>query len=256
MKLFNFLLFFFLLQFNFFNAQTETTGTIILDSNLSVKLDKDITNSQIIVTLVGPSDRWFSIALNAQMMLASNTDCLVMTSDTQFSDMYLPGGHNAPVFDATDDWTLVSNNVNTNLRTIVATRKFSTGDIHDFTFTELTNNLNFIWAYSSIPGYELLGHGGDNYGGGIFVFSNLGIENFNISSIKIFPNPSNDFLNVCTNTSDLKLISISDCLGKIIYSNEFSSNDYSVNISNFESGLYFITLLTRENKNIFKFIKN
>jgi len=255
MKLKLILLVFLFFNLQFLNAQSETTGTIILDSNMSVKLDKDISNARITITLTGPSDRWFSIGLNAQLMLM-NADCLVMTSDTQFSDMYFPGGHLAPNFDATNDWTLSSNTINNTIRTIIATRSFSTGDNHDMVFTNLTNNLNFIWAYSSSPTYTLFSHGADNYGGGIFVFSNLGITDTKKNKIEIYPNPVNDLLNITTNSTDLTLISISDFMGKVIYSKSIFSKDYSVNISGFSNGMYFITLKTAEKIDILKFIKN
>ncbi len=255
MKLSSTLLVYLFFNLQFLNAQTETTGTIILDSNMSVKLDKDIPNSQITIILTGPADRWFSIGLNAQLML-TNTDCLVMTSDTQFSDMFLPGGHLAPNFDTTNDWSVSSNTVNNTIRTIIATRSFSTGDNHDMIFTNLTNDLNFIWAYSSTPTYTLFSHGADNYGGGVFVFSNLGITDAKKNKIEIFPNPVNDLLNITTNSTDFTFISISDCMGKVIYTKSIFSKDYSINVSEFSKGMYFIKLKTDEKIDVLKFIKN
>lgn len=255
MKFFYLFLFIFLFQFSFLSAQIETTGSINIDASFSVKLDKNLTNSQIIITLTGPSDRWFSIGLNAQLMLM-NADCLMMTSSSQFSDMYFPGGHAAPIYDTTNDWTLISNTINNNLRTITASRNFYTGDSHDLTFTAQTNNLNYIWAYSSIPGFDLFSHGGDNYGGGVFVFSNLGIENTSISAFKMYPNPSHNSISFITNTNEIGKISISDCLGKIIYSNEFSEKEFSIDISNLTSGIYFATITSLSKNSTLKFVKN
>ncbi len=244
-----------LFQINSLNAQIESTGTIINDPTFSVKFDKNITNSQIIITITALPDRWFSIGLNAQLMLM-NADCLMMTSSTQFSDMYFPGGHATPLYDTTNDWTLISNTVNNNLRTIVASRSFVTGDINDFPFTVQTNNLNYIWAYSSIPGFDLISHGGDNYGGGVLVFSNLGVENTNYSAFKMYPNPSHNSINFITDTKEINKISISDCLGKLIYSNEFSDKEFSIDVSNFTSGIYFATFTSQLKNSTLKFVKN
>jgi hypothetical protein len=254
MKYFNFVLFVFLFQFNFLSAQIETTGTIIIDPSLSVKLDKDITNSLIKITLTGLSDRWFSIGLNAQLMLM-NADCLMVTSNTQFSDMYFPGGHAVPLFDSTNDWTVISNNINNNLRTIVASRSFNTGDNHDLIFTAQTNNLNYIWAYSSIPGFDLISHGADNYGGGVFVFSNLGLNNSENNLFSIYPNPSQNNINFITNANENCKVIIADCLGKTIYSNDFFGKEFSIDISNFKSGFYFVTLTSLSKKSTLKFLK-
>jgi len=237
------------------NAQTETTGTIIISPTNSVKLDKDIANSRVIITMTGPSDRWFSIGLNAQLMLM-NADCLMVTSNSQFSDMYFPGGHATPLYDTTNDWTLISNTIDNSIRTIIASRAFSTGDNHDLTFTSQTNNLNYIWAYSSIPGFDLISHGGDNYGGGVFVFSNLGLENPKNNSFNLYPNPSHSNVNFITNTNENYKILITDCLGKLIYENEFSTKEIAIDISNFTSGLYFATITTQSKKSTLKFVKN
>ena len=241
-------------QFNFLSAQIESTGTIVIDPTFSVKLDKDATNSQIIITLTGLSDRWFSIGLNAQLMLM-NADCLMVTSSSQFSDMYFPGGHATPLYDATNDWTLISNTVNNNLRTIIASRPFYTGDNHDLTFTAQTNNLNYIWAYSSIPGFDLISHGGDNYGGGVFVFSNLGLENPKKEAFTLYPNPGHNSINFITISNENYKVSITDCLGKTIYSGEFSGKEVEIDISNFKSGMYFATIISQFKKDTLKFIK-
>lgn len=254
MKYFNFVLIVFLFQFKFISAQIESTGTIIIDPTLSVKLDKDLGNSQIKITLTGLSDRWFSIGLNAQLMLM-NADCLMVTSNTQFSDMYFPGGHATPLFDSTNDWTLISNNVNNNLRTIVASRPFITGDNHDLIFTAQTNNLNYIWAYSSIPGFDLISHGPDNYGGGVFVFSNLGLNNSENNLFSIYPNPSQNNINFITNANENYKVIIADYLGKTIYSNDFFGKEFSIDISNFNSGFYFVTLTSQFKKSTLKFVK-
>ena len=244
-------------QFQYCNSQTQSTGTIALDSNMSMKLDKDNANLTISITLSGPSDRWFSIGINTELMLM-NADCLVMTSDTQFSDMYFPGGHVAPSYDTTNDWTIISNTVSNSTRTIIASRVYSTGDNKDFIFTDITNNLNFIWAYSSTPSYILFSHGADNYGGGIAVFYDLAVPDFSINprNVEMYPNPSNNVWNFKTNSTEITSISITDISGKIVFSKVISANEYTINASEFSKGMYFSTVTIGKNTEIIKLIKN
>jgi hypothetical protein len=179
-KIKSLLVVFILLQFQSLIGQNQTSGYLTFDDpNISMKLDKDNVNSILTFTLIGPSDRWFAVGFNAELMLA-NTDCVVMTSETDFSDMYLPGGHNAPVYDSSNDWAIDSNTVSGNLRTIIAHRPYSTGDPNDIIFETTTGSLNIIWAYSSTPEYVLFSHGGDNYGGGTANFTYLNTEEFGL----------------------------------------------------------------------------
>ena len=246
------------INFYISNAQTQSTGSITLDSNMSVKFDKNSSNSTITITLTGPSDRWFSIGIDAQLMLM-NSDCIVMTSDSQLSDMYFPGGHVAPNFDITNDWIIDSNSVSNLTRTVVATRPFSTGDSKDFIFTDTTNNLNFIWAYSSTPSYILFSHGGDNYGGGVAVFNDLGgVQDFspNNRNVAIYPNPSNNIWNFKTNSTEMTSIAITEITGKVVFTKAISVNEYSVNASDFSNGMYFATVTIGQKSETFKLVKN
>jgi hypothetical protein len=78
-------------------------------------------------------------------------------------DAYLTG-FSAPVFDNTQNWTIVSDNTVGSARTIVATRALNTADIRDYTFLAQTGNLNVIWARGSTNTFNANDHGSNHMG--------------------------------------------------------------------------------------------
>ena len=73
---------------------------------------------------------------------------------------------------------------------------------------------------------------------------------------KIYPNPTDDILNIEFPRPDKYDLSFIDSKGSKIYKNHFNGSFYSKDISNFLRGIYFIEVLTETEKIIFKLIKN
>ena len=72
------------------------------------------------------------------------------------------------------------------------------------------------------------------------------------TSIKIFPNPASDYVNVAITSNEVnKKIEIIDLLGKVVYSNTIAEDNSKlrVNTSNFLPGVYFVSV-TSNNKSI------
>lgn len=84
------------------------------------------------------------------------------------------------------------------------------------------------------------------------ITTDVSIPELNNSTYKIYPNPINSTLNIVDINNQLQnsIIQITDCLGKIIYSNTFTSQ---INISDFSSGMYFLSV--QDNKKTVKIIK-
>lgn len=241
-----------LLIFTFsFQAQNKTSGLVLLDSNMSAKLDLDNQNSKVYLTLSGPSDRWFALGFNSTIM-AANVDCVVMTSDTNVTDSHFPGGYFAPLADVENNWILTDNSVSNSIRTIKAYRNFVSSDASDFTFSNTLNSLDVIWAYSYNPIYELYdpvnsGHGSDNYGHVTLFFSDLSTNQSTTSSyvLTMFPNPVKDELTIIPNninSSEVE-IKIYNFNYQIIFSKIFSiskSKELKIPFTNLPNGIYFI----------------
>lgn len=89
--------------------------------------------------------------------------------------------------------------------------------------------------------------------------STLGIDKNEISnfSLALFPNPTSDVLNIESNYSliDSKII-ISDVSGKILHSEKVTSSIFGLHLKNYAKGVYFLTLLKDNSKEMRKFIVN
>lgn len=75
----------------------------------------------------------------------------------------------------------------------------------------------------------------------------------NEKSFGIYPNPANDFVKVYT--SELSNITITDLRGSVVYAGQVNNNDI-ISTENFESGLYIVTIETKNNVNRTKLMIN
>jgi Secretion system C-terminal sorting domain len=82
---------------------------------------------------------------------------------------------------------------------------------------------------------------------------NLKNDNFELANLKIFPNPASNFLEV-SSSEKIDSYQIIDLQGKVILSDDFSTN--KIDITNLNSGIYFIKVRSKEKTNVRKFIKN
>jgi hypothetical protein len=73
---------------------------------------------------------------------------------------------------------------------------------------------------------------------------------------EIYPNPTNDILNIKLNIPDSFDIKIVNIDGKIIFSEKDIYNDKFLNINNLSNGIYFVTLTTNSLTKTIKIIKN
>jgi len=75
-------------------------------------------------------------------------------------------------------------------------------------------------------------------------------NNFSENDFQIFPNPSHENIIILGNNSQNSYsnsISIKDISGKEIFATCSSQKQFEISISNWEAGIYFITILTQNN---------
>ncbi|MGS2725484.1 FG-GAP-like repeat-containing protein [Psychroserpens sp. BH13MA-6] len=86
----------------------------------------------------------------------------------------------------------------------------------------------------------------------------LSVQELNAPSLSIYPNPVGDQLFISSRShSDIKSMSISDLQGKHIFEVQNGSNIASLDVSQLESGMYLISIVTHQSSSaVFKFIKN
>lgn len=79
----------------------------------------------------------------------------------------------------------------------------------------------------------------------------LANESFTTDSVAIYPNPSNDFVNIelGVDESRIQSITITDVLGKKVFESKFQNK---INISNLNQGVYFLTLTSNDNQKVVK----
>ncbi|MDL2308885.1 T9SS type A sorting domain-containing protein [Bacteroidales bacterium OttesenSCG-928-B11] len=75
------------------------------------------------------------------------------------------------------------------------------------------------------------------------------------SNIKIYPNPTEGIVHIEQNLNTVEAITITDILGKVIYTNnKISENDLDINISNQTKGLYLFHIRTSSEIKTYKIL--
>lgn len=159
------LLFILLLFSQWSFSQTYTTGVVNLSStaglSMSVKLD---VNTNVTMTLTGPSGRWFALGFGASAMTVGTDVVGVHASGLLPNFDANLTGYNAPATDAQQNWTITSDQVTAGVRTIIATRALNTGDANDYIFTAGPGTLSLIWARGNTASFNYAYHGNGNRG--------------------------------------------------------------------------------------------
>lgn len=72
----------------------------------------------------------------------------------------------------------------------------------------------------------------------------LGTNDFSVSKIKVYPNPSNGFVTI---DSTLPVnVAVTDLMGKVVYSAKEVTNQASLNLSSLQKGVYLVTMTGEE----------
>ena len=146
-------------------AQTFSTGVVNLSSSAGLAMSAKIdVGTQVTLTLTGPSGRWFAVGFNATGMGNGNDVVAVHASGTLNAFDASIGGYSAPTADPQQNWTIVSDQVTSGVRTIIATRALNTGDANDHVFTASTGSLGLIWARAGTNSFSYSYHGNSNRG--------------------------------------------------------------------------------------------
>jgi PKD repeat protein len=145
--------------------QLPTSGGSPTGSNMF--FGASMSASTLTISFAGPSDRWIAIGFGTAM---PNTDALIYSVGQSVSphplgwnDYYISSYSGSGVAnDAIQNWTILSNNVASGQRTVVATRTLNTGDANDAVIQYTAAALSVVWARSSSPDYTIAYHGSTN----------------------------------------------------------------------------------------------
>jgi Secretion system C-terminal sorting domain/FG-GAP-like repeat len=83
----------------------------------------------------------------------------------------------------------------------------------------------------------------------------LGVAEFDMQSIQLFPNPAKDKLEIVSNQV-MDKFTIIDLNGRLLKEIKLSNLEYSLDVSSLTKGVYFLEIKSRELKSTKKFIKN
>lgn len=250
-----------LMGFSILAAQQKTTGLVDLSTNVKATLTLDSGTSLVTLTLTGPNDRWFALQFGSFTGGMQSGSDLVYWNNTTLVDARHNGIGSTPSVDASNNWTVSSNTNNSpsaGMRTIVATRAFTTGDANDFAFNFANTTIDLAWARSSSVSYSLANHGGGNRG--VFLdtpLTTLGAESFTLKDAQLYPNPSNGNFTIETKTN-LTKINVYSHTGAFVRTIDVNSFDQNVSfeVKGLQTGVYLLELLNDSDKSWKKVIVN
>lgn len=235
-------------------SQSKSTGVINLTSNMTANFTLNNTTSRATLVLTGPSDRWFALGLGVSSGFSMESGDVIVYSTSLTDRNFI--GLSTPATDASQDWTTVSDNVVSGVRTLILERALSSSDSNDIQLPyATTNSINLAWARSGSASTSLANHGSSNRGFASGTFTTLGAEDFSLHSSVLFPNPSNGEFSISTKTI-LNKVNIYSQTGALVKTIEVmnNSNQAEVKVNGLTSGIYFIELLNHSEKSWKKII--
>jgi len=252
-----------ILATSFSSAQDNGSGQITLTTGYSVQFDINTVTDVVTLTMIGPSDRWLGVALgNASytpgsgMAQFNGSDCITYVNGV-LNDRAIGNFSGQPPLDSTQNWSVVSDDVNGSVRTVVGTRARDTGDSADFVFPTTTmNGQTIVWAMGNPGTVGAINYHSSNRSATVVNFT-LGVDDFSKEpSFTISPNPARERMNIELNPriQNAKL-QIYDVLGKRIIDKEISDINASLNVSNWNNGIYIVRLTSGDLSETKRFVK-
>lgn len=230
----------------FLNAQQKTTGQLNFVPGLSAELNLNDATSIATLVISGPSDRWFGFKLGSFTTAMSAGVDGVFYNGTGLTD----GNGGTLTTDATQNWTLVSNDVVGTTRTITATRPFNTGDANDFPINFANTDIDVAAAHGDTPNDFTIAYHGVNKTKFLDTPLNvLGVEDFSLKASTLYPNPSTGNFTIATKTylNSVDVYSINGAYIKTFKVDDTSEN-VEFNITGLPVGVYLLELKNETEK--------
>ncbi|RDK83788.1 T9SS type A sorting domain-containing protein, partial [Marinirhabdus gelatinilytica] len=74
----------------------------------------------------------------------------------------------------------------------------------------------------------------------------LGVGSSDLKGISIHPNPTDGILNIVSEKSNIKEISVYGILGQKLYDIKNSTRNFQLDLSNLDSAIYFVNITTED----------
>ena len=245
-------------------SQTWTTDVVNLATGFTVKFD--VTSTTVTMTMTGPDNRWLGVAISNTTYTPGGSmgqfvgDDVIVYTNNSIKDARMPSLNGFPIDDTSMDWTIAmgGNTTSGGTRTVIATRARDTGDANDYTFLTSPDTFNIIWALGDVNTQNTFAyHSGGR--GAVLANTRLSNDEFELQNFDftIAPNPSNDKLNINVKNQPTEEynVEVFDLLGKKIYSSSSSLVQLSVNVNNWQDGIYMVRLSNTKGVETKRFVK-
>jgi hypothetical protein len=80
----------------------------------------------------------------------------------------------------------------------------------------------------------------------------LGANDFIETTVSLYPNPSNELININFDEDQLSKLELYDITGKLLFKKELNTNTYALNIANYPSGTYLVKIYNQNNASLNK----
>ena len=92
---------------------------------------------------------------------------------------------------------------------------------------------------------------GTSVGSAVLVTKGENVSEMTESNISVYPNPAKDFVKLSAVSGQLSVVKVYNCLGMMVEEIEVNANEVEINISEYNTGIYFVNVQT-ENGNLVK----
>jgi len=82
---------------------------------------------------------------------------------------------------------------------------------------------------------------------GVDVTNTTGIDDIEPTTASVYPNPSNDVVNVSLDKGQLLKIELFSMTGRLIFKKDLNSRTYALNIGDYPSGVYLVRVFNQNN---------
>ncbi|NMH27542.1 T9SS type A sorting domain-containing protein [Flavobacterium silvaticum] len=90
---------------------------------------------------------------------------------------------------------------------------------------------------------------------GVYTFALLGLEQFQQSDVKAYPNPTRNNWNVSANGQTIEKIRVTDFSGKVVMEMHPNTSEAAIDASGLSTGMYFANVSTATGSKIIKVVK-
>ena len=148
-------------------------------------------------------------------------------------------------------WTTDDGQQATEFEIYRGTRFLGTTDETIFTDNSLTESGDYIYSVRMIS----------DECSGLFqnvsvIYNHVSIEENTKANVSVYPNPAKDFIKLSAIGGQSSVVRIYNCIGTIVEEMEIDSEDVEIDISEYNSGIYFININGENGNVIKKFVKN